>query len=166
MGANVFSGPQNQRDPVRMFAQVKDSRFDSVRRCQTSRNSLTRKRSMVQIQYDRRHPVVHGGRRPAPAHRPARPGARHHHQRDSAANVIPHLAEAEMLVRHRTVAEAKAGHGRYGGTGGSAQRALQASLDTGARTHGIRNPLPVRYEKDHTGPADACSQAAGDAAGD
>ena len=32
MGANVFSRPQTQRDPVRMSSQVGDSQFDSVRR--------------------------------------------------------------------------------------------------------------------------------------
>jgi hypothetical protein len=32
MGANVFGGPRTQRDPVRMFVQVKGSPFDSVRR--------------------------------------------------------------------------------------------------------------------------------------
>ena len=43
MGANVFSLPQTQRDPVRFFPQVRNSPFDSVRRCQTPRTSLTRK---------------------------------------------------------------------------------------------------------------------------
>jgi len=32
MGANVFSRPQTQRDVLRMFVQVMDSQFDSVRR--------------------------------------------------------------------------------------------------------------------------------------
>jgi hypothetical protein len=35
MGANVFSRPRTQRDPLRMSAQFKGSPFDSVRRCQT-----------------------------------------------------------------------------------------------------------------------------------
>ena len=51
MGANVFSRLQTQRDVARMFPQVKGSQFDSVRRWQTLQNSLTRKRSLVQIQY-------------------------------------------------------------------------------------------------------------------
>ncbi len=51
MGANVFSRPQTQRDPVRLFSKVRDSQFDSVRRLRTPQNSLTRKRSLVQIQY-------------------------------------------------------------------------------------------------------------------
>ena len=51
MGANVFSRPQTQRDVPRIFSQVKSSQFDSARRWQTLRNSLTRKRSLVQIQY-------------------------------------------------------------------------------------------------------------------
>jgi hypothetical protein len=32
MGANVFSRPQMQRDPIRFFSQVTDSQFDSGRR--------------------------------------------------------------------------------------------------------------------------------------
>ena len=55
MGANVFSRPQTQRDVLGRFVQVKGSRFDSVRRWQTPWNSLTRKRSLVQIQYGPRH---------------------------------------------------------------------------------------------------------------
>jgi len=55
MGANVFSRPQTQRDVLGRFVQVKGSRFDSVRRWQTPQNSLTRKRSLVQIQYGPRH---------------------------------------------------------------------------------------------------------------
>jgi hypothetical protein len=51
MRANVFSRPPTQRDVARFFSQVRRSRFDSVRRWQTLRNSLTRKRSLVQIQY-------------------------------------------------------------------------------------------------------------------
>ena len=51
MGANVFSRPQTQRDVARFFSQVEGSAFDSVRRWQTLRNSLTRKRSLVQIQH-------------------------------------------------------------------------------------------------------------------
>ena len=51
MGANVFSRPQTQRDVARIFSQVKGSPFDSARRRQTLQNSLTRKRSLVQIQY-------------------------------------------------------------------------------------------------------------------
>jgi hypothetical protein len=51
MGANVFSRPRTQHDPIRFFSQVTSSQFDSVRRWQTLRNSLTRKRSLVQIQY-------------------------------------------------------------------------------------------------------------------
>ena len=50
-GANMFSRRQTQSDPVRFFSQLRDSKFDSVRRLQTLRNSLTRKRSLVQIQY-------------------------------------------------------------------------------------------------------------------
>jgi hypothetical protein len=50
-GANVFSRPQTHRDLGRLSTQVKGSRFDSRRLCQTLRNSLTRKRSLVQIQY-------------------------------------------------------------------------------------------------------------------
>jgi hypothetical protein len=55
MGANAFSSPRTQRDSLRMSAQVEGSRLDSVRSCQTLRNSLTRKRSLVQIQYGPRH---------------------------------------------------------------------------------------------------------------
>jgi hypothetical protein len=55
MGANVFSRPQTQGDVFGRFVQVKGSRFDSVRRWQTTQNSLTRKRSLVQIQYGPRH---------------------------------------------------------------------------------------------------------------
>ena len=51
MGANVFRRPQTRRDVARFFAQVRSPRFDSVRRWQTPWNSLTRKRSLVQIQY-------------------------------------------------------------------------------------------------------------------
>jgi len=51
MGANVFSRPQTQRDVARFFSQIRGSPFDSVRRWQTPQNSLTRKRSLVQIQY-------------------------------------------------------------------------------------------------------------------
>ena len=51
MGANVFSRPQTQRDVARIFSQVRGSPLDSVRRSQTRWNSLTRKRSLVQIQY-------------------------------------------------------------------------------------------------------------------
>ena len=32
MGANVFSRRQTQRDPVRFFSQLRDSKSDSVRR--------------------------------------------------------------------------------------------------------------------------------------
>ena len=62
MGANVFSRPQTQRDVARFFPQVRGSQFDAGRRCRTLRNSLTRKRSLVQIQYGPRHfrnPVSH-----------------------------------------------------------------------------------------------------------
>ena len=31
MGANAISRPQTQSDPLRMFAQVKGSQFDSAR---------------------------------------------------------------------------------------------------------------------------------------
>ena len=55
MGANVFRRPQTQRDPLGMSVQAEGSRLDSVRRWQTTRNSLTRKRSLVQIQYGPRH---------------------------------------------------------------------------------------------------------------
>jgi hypothetical protein len=51
MGANVFRRPQTQRDVARIFSQVKGSPLDSGRRLQTRWNSLTRKRSLVQIQY-------------------------------------------------------------------------------------------------------------------
>jgi hypothetical protein len=51
MGANVFSRLPTQRDVARIFSQVKGSPLDSVRRRQKLRNSLTRKRSLVQIQY-------------------------------------------------------------------------------------------------------------------
>jgi hypothetical protein len=40
MGANVFSRPQTQHDPLRLFAQVKGSSLDSVRRWQTSKPRL------------------------------------------------------------------------------------------------------------------------------
>ena len=39
MGANVFSRPWTQHDPIRMFSQAGGSPFDSVRRCQTPRSS-------------------------------------------------------------------------------------------------------------------------------
>jgi hypothetical protein len=55
MGANVFSRPQTLHDMVRFFSQVTGSQFASVRRWQTPQNSLTRKRSLVQIQYGPRH---------------------------------------------------------------------------------------------------------------
>jgi hypothetical protein len=55
MGANVFRRLQTQRDVTGIFWQVKGSPLDSVRRLQTPRNSLTRKRSLVQIQYGPRH---------------------------------------------------------------------------------------------------------------
>jgi hypothetical protein len=51
MGANAVSGLQTQRDVTRMSALVNDSPFDPVGRWQTLPNSLTRKRSLVQIQY-------------------------------------------------------------------------------------------------------------------
>ena len=54
MGANMFRLPQTQHDSVRMSVQVKGSPFDSVRRWQTPKppgTSLTRKRSLVQVQY-------------------------------------------------------------------------------------------------------------------
>jgi amidohydrolase len=58
----------------------------------------------------------------------------------SAANVIPHLAEAEMLVRHRTVAEAEA----------LAQRvrdcAAGAALATGTSVT-VTEPVPVYAER-------------------
>ena len=38
MGANAISRPRTQRDPLRMFRQVKGSPFDSVRRWQTSQS--------------------------------------------------------------------------------------------------------------------------------
>ena len=59
MGANVFRRPQPQRDVARLFSQVRSSRFDSVRRWQAPRNSLTRKRSLVQIQYGPRSVTWH-----------------------------------------------------------------------------------------------------------
>ena len=40
MGANVFGHFRTQRDVARLFAQVKDSSFDSVRRWQTLRSAL------------------------------------------------------------------------------------------------------------------------------
>ena len=52
MGANVFSRPQTQRDVARFFSQVRapsSTQSDGGRR--HLRNSLTRKRSLVQIQY-------------------------------------------------------------------------------------------------------------------
>jgi len=54
MGANAVSRLQTQRDVVGMSVQVRNSPFDSVdgdRHQKPSRNSLTRKRSLVQIQY-------------------------------------------------------------------------------------------------------------------
>jgi len=51
MGANVFSRHQTQPDSLRLFMHVKGSQFDSARPRQTPWNSLTRKRSLVQIQY-------------------------------------------------------------------------------------------------------------------
>jgi hypothetical protein len=51
MGANVFSRLQTQRDLIRLSTQVTGSPLDSGRQAQTPRNSLTRKRSLVQIQY-------------------------------------------------------------------------------------------------------------------
>jgi hypothetical protein len=40
MGANVFSRPRAQRDPVRMSSQASGSQFDSVRRRQTPGTAL------------------------------------------------------------------------------------------------------------------------------
>ncbi len=40
MGANAISRPRTQRDPLRMFMQVKRSPFDSVRRLQTLKTAL------------------------------------------------------------------------------------------------------------------------------
>ena len=40
MGANATSRPQTQPDPLRMFAQVKGSPFDSTRREQTPKTGL------------------------------------------------------------------------------------------------------------------------------
>ena len=37
-GANVFGLPRTQRDPLRAFAQVEGSPFDSRRLCQTHAN--------------------------------------------------------------------------------------------------------------------------------
>jgi hypothetical protein len=59
MGANIFSRPQTQRDVARILSQVRGSQLDSVRRQQTLQNSLTRKRSLVQIQYGPRSVTWH-----------------------------------------------------------------------------------------------------------
>ena len=61
MGANVFSRPRTQRDVLRIFTQVKGSPSDSDgdRRPEPPCNSLTRKRSLVQIQYGPRSVTWH-----------------------------------------------------------------------------------------------------------
>jgi hypothetical protein len=55
MGANAVSRLRTQRDVTRMSALVNDSPFDPIRRRRTLPNSLTRKRSQVQILYGPRH---------------------------------------------------------------------------------------------------------------
>jgi hypothetical protein len=39
MGANVFSRPQTQHDPIRFFSQATGSQFDLVRRWQTAKTA-------------------------------------------------------------------------------------------------------------------------------
>ncbi len=54
MGANAISRPQTQPDPVRNLSQIKAPRStqpDGDRLPITAKTSLTRKRSLVQIQY-------------------------------------------------------------------------------------------------------------------
>src|SRR6266568_8320372 len=54
MGANAISRPQTQPDPVRNLSQIKAPRStqpDGNRLPRTAKTSLTRKRSLVQIQY-------------------------------------------------------------------------------------------------------------------
>jgi hypothetical protein len=54
MGANVFSRPQTQHDPLRPFAQVgapRSTQPDGDRHQEWAWTSLTRKRSLVQILY-------------------------------------------------------------------------------------------------------------------
>src|SRR5713101_1286104 len=54
MGANAIRRPPTQPDPVRNLSQIKAPRStqpDSDRLPRTAKTSLTRKRSLVQIQY-------------------------------------------------------------------------------------------------------------------
>jgi hypothetical protein len=65
MGANVFSRLQTQRDSVRMFAQVKGSPFDSVRRRQTHGTALDSPDGEPRLQAICRSMVVVGNCHPS-----------------------------------------------------------------------------------------------------